>query len=340
MKKIIWTMFLAVSLQSAASEYKAQDLGLNSVDSKLMDLLRSESVSVEEVQNLIDQGANVNYFDIIGENPLGAIIDNPFLNFFNKKNVIITLLNNHANPQSTNQFGESALTFALRAALDPTIIELLIHSGKFSLEDLNFHLNLAVAELNESLQYNDPDRWEVAVNAGYLIFLGARLQGDPIQNDKMYQQIANIVLDTISAYPEVTIIINNILNVMPQIISKDTLSLWLIDLLKTGNTPIECLQYLINVGADVNFEDANRNSTLIYALGAQNALDVILLLINNGANFDHKNNDGESVHDWAVSYGYTAEQIEDMYLTSVEFKNNHQMLEWQNSLILPFDPIP
>lgn len=123
-------MFLAVSLQSAASEYKAQDLGLNSVDFKLMDLLRSESVAVEEVQNLIDHGANVNFFDIIGENPLGAIIDNPFLDCFNKKNVIVALLNNHANPKMTNKFGESALTFALRAALNTAIIELLINSGK------------------------------------------------------------------------------------------------------------------------------------------------------------------------------------------------------------------
>ncbi len=79
------------------------------------------------------------------------------------------------------------------------------------------------------------------------------------------------------------------------------LSLLLIDSLKTEKVSIHELQSLIDLGADVNFEDKYKENPLMIALSYQYPLDHILFLIRRGGNFNHKNMYGLSVEGQGIS---------------------------------------
>ena len=56
---------------------------------------------------------------------------------------------------------------------------------------------------------------------------------------------------------------------------------------------------LITAGADVNLQDANQTTALHYAVMFKN-YDLVLMLLEAGANPNHKNNVGQSPMDFAV----------------------------------------
>jgi ankyrin repeat protein len=58
-------------------------------------------------------------------------------------------------------------------------------------------------------------------------------------------------------------------------------------------------ELLIAAGADVNLQDANQTTALHYAVMFKN-YDLVLMLLEAGANPNHKNNVGQSPKDFAV----------------------------------------
>ena len=60
----------------------------------------------------------------------------------------------------------------------------------------------------------------------------------------------------------------------------------------------ECVQLLIDLGADVNAVDVNGKSVLTYAINSNN-LNIIHLLILNGADYNKKDSEGKTAYDYS-----------------------------------------
>ena len=364
MKKIVVISFFIFCLNNKASEHfehekdslvsltsteqeEAAGLELNPVNYKLLKLLTTEKKSAQQVQELIAQGADLNANFGNGDNALMVALNNPA----NSKDIIFVLLQHGANPKAVGSQDSSVLMVALENLLDTSIVELLISNIQPSANELNSTLEFAVQVLNQSIedQENSQDIIKAALNVGYLIALGAQLQNDSNYqeqtaldavslNYELYSQIANIIFNylkqnSISSeefrfidfiFQSNTEIFNIFQNQLNQFFSS-----------RLEYATIQEIQYLMNLGADLNWKDKKRTTPLMKALAFRRPLEIILFLIQSGANWDHENNDGISVTDFAVFNKYQPEQIDLMYATFTKYKS----LDWVESLIGPFDPI-
>ena len=91
---------------------------------------------------------------------------------------------------------------------------------------------------------------------------------------------------------------DNILDVIPS----DGLSYVLLDACKNGN--IDLVKLLLAHGADVNAEDGNGDSPLLWA-SSRGDTEIVKLLLVHGADVNIKNNNGETSLYWASSRGHT-----------------------------------
>ncbi len=116
---------------------------------------------------------------------------------------------------------------------------------------------------------------------------------------------------------------------------------------KDGTTPLmyglefsnslDVIKLLLDNGANVNSKDKNKRTPLFYALEFNGSLPLIELLIKNGADWHAIDVRGLSIIEFAEYY----EDVNSInYLKKLDCELKFkQMSNWVNSLLLPFDPI-
>ena len=71
-----------------------------------------------------------------------------------------------------------------------------------------------------------------------------------------------------------------------------------------GKGDTEEVERLIRAGVDVNKVDSDYGYTPLYLAAERGHIDIVKLLINNGANISEKSSDGETPLYWVAREGY------------------------------------
>ncbi len=218
-----------------------------------------------------------------------------------------------------------SLKLALQRVENVETIQSLIQAAKFSQEDLNSCLEIARDVLNQGFERNDPEfKMKAALNAGCLIAVGATLRSDLWagrintqfigENTKLlYETIVHVFYEQfLQKYkdPAISKFDNKTANMIKRICSSnptimefyqdklDDVFKFLLSGLLLNKPKI---QQLINMGVDVNFKSAMKQSPLIYVLGhSPFPSDSIKFLLDNGAQVNTRDQNGKTVF-WYAS---------------------------------------
>ena len=198
------------------------------------------------------------------------------------------------NPNAKNEKGETALTYAIQYR-DPKVIKVLLEKADVNLKDDlgNSPIHLAVAkkkdEIFDLLLEKNAD-----VNLGGLdgktknqtALYAAVLQDREDLVQKLIEKGANPNLaDSEGAYP-----------LSEAVVRRD------------ANTQI--VKLLLDAGANVNAQESNKGTALIYAasnkaISSQRRQEIVKMLLDKGADKSIKDKNGKNALDWAKQAGNT-----------------------------------
>lgn len=206
--------------------------------------------------------------------------------------VVKAFLQAGINPNAKNEKGETALVYAIREK-DPKIAELLIEKADINLQDDNGNSPLHTAimqdkdEITELLLKKNAD---VNVTGTYKTIKNqtplyqAIIKGKFDLAEKLLKKKADPnIADSEGSFPLAEVVVRSDAN--PEFIKK-----------------------LIENGADVNKQESNGSTALLYAasnkaLNPKTRQEIVKLLIENGADKSIKNKNGEDALFWAKKNG-------------------------------------
>lgn len=243
---------------------------------KLLNACASEQPNLETIEQLLKNGADVNTVNNQGNTPLHLICLNS-----NSLPAIQLLIRYGANVDKKNNKQSTALFYASYRTCDPEVIKCLVTNGANVDEkngDGNTPLNNACARKK----------------GGYVIIkilleLGANIN---IQND-----LCNTPLHELfkieNSFDSIKLLVSTAVNIKELLNTGDI----------NGNTPLhlasyhqnpEVVQYLIDMGADVNAKNQKGNTPFIEAILGNNK-EVIAMFLKLGVDPKIINSEGKNV---------------------------------------------
>lgn len=198
------------------------------------------------------------------------------------------------NPNAKNEKGETALTYAIQYK-DPKVVRVLLEKADVNLQDDpgNSPIHLAIKNdkdeifdwlLEKNADVNVGGRSGNTKNQTALYVAVLKDREDLVQ--KLFEKGANPnIADSGGAFPLSEATAKAYAN--PQIVKR-----------------------LLDGGANVNAQESNKGTALIYAasnkqIAAQTRTEIVRLLLDKGADKSLKDNKGKTALDWAKESGST-----------------------------------
>lgn len=198
------------------------------------------------------------------------------------------------NPNAKNEKGETALTFAIQYK-DPKVVRVLLEQADINLQDDlgNSPIHLAIK--------NDKDEvfdWLLEKNAD--VNVGGR-SGNTKNQTALYVAVLKDREDLVQRLLEKGADPNIADNGGAFPLSEATAKVY-------ASPPI--VKRLLDGGANVNAQEANKGTALIYAasnkqIASQTRAEIVRLLLDKGADKSLKDNKGKTAFDWAKESGST-----------------------------------
>ncbi len=279
--KIFLTVIMAVSSLTNLSAMNGPIKRAKKVDQDTLNkafLKRiTDNGSLAEIQDLIDQGADLNTQSIDGATALiWAIYKGRF-------DVWQLLIENGADVNAQNEYGDTALVWTARHG-QLAVCKGLIENGA----DLNVKNNIGYTALI----------W--AVINGHFAMCKVLIENGADVNAKNKDGVTVLMVAAVRGHLErCKFLIENGADVNVRDNDGDTA---LIVAVKFGH--LDVCKFLIENGADVNVRDNDGDTALIVAV-KYGHLDICQLLIENGAAFNIINNEQESALCLAAEKGHT-----------------------------------
>ncbi|WP_341814526.1 ankyrin repeat domain-containing protein [Wolbachia endosymbiont (group A) of Dendrolimus pini] len=230
----------------------AEFLKQTQLDKKL--LAAAQNADINEVKDLINQKANINAKDMYGWTPLH------FAASRNKLSVVEFLFNNNANINAKDVYGNTPLHVAAQYSSNLEIVKFLLDKD---ISGINNITNNGWTPLHVAIQGNKLNTVE--------LLLG---RGADIEVRDIYNQ-TSLDLATRKGYLDIAGILKQV-----------QLDRKLLTIVESGG--FNEAKGLIAQGANIDTNDKNGN-TLLYSAAEIGDLNLVKLLLDNGANIEAKN---------------------------------------------------
>ena len=217
---------------------------------------------------LIQAGADVNICDSAGNTPLHLVMPE-----ISRRPLFTSLLQAGADPNIKDIYGETPLHITARITMEPDLIRSLVEAGG----DLNERNKKGATPLSLAIERNQIQQAE------FFVQLGADIHAEDIDESTALTKALKSGLKMTGA----VIKENNIQ-------TRDSSGRTPLHIAVIEKAPVEIINYMISLGADVNARDKNGNTPL-HTAAAYNFRQTGEILLAAGADVFYPNVTGDSV---------------------------------------------